>query len=1023
MSEPLKDSASNRASSSQTQVPGNEADIRSLLRQAPEMDLDQVVELLQLDQVRRWRQGQRVPAEAYLQLYPPLSANSDVAFDLVYGEYLLRKELGETPAAEEYRWRFPQYAEQLDRQVALDASLDEDADDATTEEFVARSRSGAPEENQFGAVFDLQRPKVPGYEILEELGRGGMGVVYKARQAALGRLVALKIIRAGSGADPSDLGRFLNEARAAARLQHPHVVQVHEIGTHAGQPYIALEFVDGGSLADLLSSRPLPPRESAHLVAVLADTMHAAHQQGIVHRDLKPANILLRKVDALRTKDGSDSVVILHASSFMPKVADFGLAKQLPGHAEAGSGAATLTQTGMVLGTPQFMAPEQAAGRTREVGPLSDVYALGAIMYASLTGRAPFVGAQLDVMLQVLEEDPVPLRRLNASVPRELETVCLKCLSKDPRKRYASARDLADDLRRYLQGKPVLARPTGIAERAWKWAKRRPAVASVFGVTALALVVLLIGALYYNAQLRRLLSTAQGAEQRADANAQVANVQRGLALEALQKLVFEVQEQLRDTPATRAMRERLLNTALKGLRQLADSAEAADPDASRAAAHQQLGLLFFQVGRVDDSQRQHEFAAQISTTVLGAEPNNQIVRGTLCQAHLSLGQVALSRNDAVTARDHDQQAVELAEAWTRADPTNAAARKILADAYDRLTHAHLWLREVKAAQDTLDKSLHHVQNWVEAEPTDLSAKYFLGSVYNKRAKLAEALGDRVAERESYLQESTISRELVAADPGSRSYKRSLLVVLNNLGAIALDGGNISEARSYIEQSVNIIRELATVDPDAIEPQLDLLDGLYNLGMLGQRAEHHAEAAATYQEALDRIERLERAGKLKDRPLYGVERKEMLKQELAFCKLADSVVKDPAVAKAQMPNVAAELLVYRIRVLVRSGHLADVSVTADALCKIQATHWDELLHIAQGCALSSELVASTQAKEPANSALKDIQENCAARAVEALRQATAAGFKDARRLENEPDLAPLRQRKDFQELVRQLKKSA
>jgi WD40 repeat protein len=301
-------------------------------------------------------------------------------------------------------------------------------------------------------------PQVPGYEILSELGRGGMGVVYRARHLALKRLVALKMVLPGF----VESARFRTEAASMARLAHPHIVQVHEVGEVAGVPYCALEYVSGGSLAQKLARTPQPPREVAALVQTLALAIAHAHQRGVIHRDLKPANVLL-------TDEG------------VPRITDFGLAKQM----DDPSGA---TQTGQVMGTPSYMAPEQAAGRTSEVGPAADVYALGAILYEGLTGRPPFTGTTtLGVLDQVLRQEPVSPRQLQPGVPRDLETICLKCLQKDPARRYASATDLAEDLRRFLAGEPIRARPAGPVERLRRWCARNPAVA--------ALLALVIGTL------------------------------------------------------------------------------------------------------------------------------------------------------------------------------------------------------------------------------------------------------------------------------------------------------------------------------------------------------------------------------------------------------------------------------------------------------------------------------------------------------------------------------------------------
>jgi hypothetical protein len=276
------------------------------------------------------------------------------------------------------------------------------------------------------------RVVVPGYEVLAELGRGGMGVVYKARQLTLNRTVALKMILAGGHASEAELARFRSEAEAIARLQHPNIVQVHEVGEQDGLPFFSLEFCAGGSLADRLDGTPLPARDAAHVVESLARAVHDAHRAGIVHRDLKPANVLL-------AADGT------------PKVSDFGLAKRL-------DAAAGQTASGAILGTPSYMAPEQAGGRAREVGPPADVYALGAILYELLAGRPPFQAATaLDTILQVLEFSPERPRSYNHQVDPSLEAICLKCLEKEPRDRYASAENLAEDLRAYLQGAPVLA--------------------------------------------------------------------------------------------------------------------------------------------------------------------------------------------------------------------------------------------------------------------------------------------------------------------------------------------------------------------------------------------------------------------------------------------------------------------------------------------------------------------------------------------------------------------------------------
>jgi serine/threonine protein kinase/tetratricopeptide (TPR) repeat protein len=472
------------------------------------------------DQRRRWQSGERVRVETYLAEIPTLAGNSEVVLDLIYNEIVLREESGETPQLADYEARFPALAGEIRRLFEVHRAL--------------RQASGLSVNTRLRSLLDEAMgsqpeslPSVPGYEILEELGRGGMGVVYKARQVQLDRLVALKMLALALTDRPERRARFFTEARLVAQLQHPNVVQVYDVGEHEGQPFFAMEFVDGGSLSAHTAGAPQPASAAARITQTLARALHFAHQRGILHRDLKPANILLcakapagrrgatqpPQPDTVATAGGPPDVTFvtsapldsaaLEEGAFVPKISDFGLARRQ----EEDSG---LTRTGDVLGTPSYMAPEQAAGQGKRVGPATDVYGLGAILYELLTGRPPFrAESQMATLFQVMHDDPVAPSALRGKTPRDLETICLKCLHKDPGRRYGSALGLAEDLERFLDGRPVRARRVSAAERVVKWALRRPAAAALLLCSAAFLLTAAVTFAWYDRRERRREAAAR----------------------------------------------------------------------------------------------------------------------------------------------------------------------------------------------------------------------------------------------------------------------------------------------------------------------------------------------------------------------------------------------------------------------------------------------------------------------------------------------------------------------------------
>lgn len=445
-----------------------------------------LIELVTIDLDRRWRAktlesatlppaAERLPLkptlEDYVARFPQLGPLDSLPLALIGDEYRVRKQWGDGPDHAEFVRRFPTQSNelqpllaQIDTQLSQDstvdmarqATADEDTRPPSTVDALRTSPdefTGSPLGKKFGD-----------YEIIEEIARGGMGVVFKARQVQLNRTVALKTIRSGELAGAEEIQRFRTEAEAAAQLDHPDIVPIYEVGEQNGLHFFSMGLVDGEGLDARLREGPLPPQEAAELMEAIAMAIAYAHEKGIVHRDLKPSNVLI-------DRDGK------------PRITDFGLAKNIG----KDSG---MTATGAIMGTPSYMPPEQAAGKSEEIGPLSDVYALGAILYASVTGRPPFQAANaLETLKQVCEMDPVSPRGLNPTVDRDLETICLKCLQREPQKRYTSAAELASDLRRWLNGEPIQARPASQVERAVKWVKRKPALALAAAVMMVAVPV------------------------------------------------------------------------------------------------------------------------------------------------------------------------------------------------------------------------------------------------------------------------------------------------------------------------------------------------------------------------------------------------------------------------------------------------------------------------------------------------------------------------------------------------------
>jgi non-specific serine/threonine protein kinase/serine/threonine-protein kinase len=671
----------------------------------------------------------------------------------------------------------------------------------------------------------------PGHETLGKIGRGGMGAVYKARDTDLDRVVAIKTIAEGRFATPDHRERFRAEARAVARLRHPNIITIHTIGEHDGQPYLSLEFAEGGSLAERLAGKPMAPREAAVLLETLARAAYAAHRAGVVHRDLKPSNTLL-------TAEG------------VPKISDFGLAKLMD--ADAGR-----TVTGQVLGSPSYMAPEQAEGRSKQVGPPADVYALGAILYQALTGRPPFLGeSQLETLKLVVSNDVVPPCRLRPDVPRDLETICLKCLEKDPARRYADATALAEDLRRHIERRPILARRTGPLEQAWRWCRRKPGLAAAsLAATALA-VILIVGAAAAAVIFRHQRDRAVAAELKANRS----RSEMQAVLEFLQNKVMAA--------ARPEDQEGGLGRDVS-LRKALDAAESGiergfkDQPAVEAAIRAALGETYYYLGDPDPAFRQIERAHALRLQALGPDHADTLrsaddlahvyldrgrlaealsmLTGTLERRQVGLGpdhpDTLTSKNNLATAY---QAAGRLAEALPLYGEALARRRATLGpdhpDTLFSMNNLASACREAGRFADALplyEEALRKRRATLGPDhPETLMSMNNLANFYRELGRYPESIA---------LQAEALRRQEARLGP----VHPDTLLSMSNLGLAHQDAGQLAEALPLFEECLK--RRRAKLGPDHPET----LVSMSNLAGAYQAAGRTAEALPLLEETLRR----------------------------------------------------------------------------------------------------------------------------------------------------------------------------
>ncbi len=687
------------------------------------------------------------------------------------------------------------------------------------------------------------------YEIQQELGRGGMGVVYKARQVSLNRPVALKTIRAGVLADDAEMRRFQNEAEAVALLDHSGIVPVYEVGEHDGQKYFSMKLVEGGNLAEQLDSLRADHRAAATLLAQTAEAVHHAHMRGILHRDLKPANIL---IDA----------------QGHPHITDFGLAKRVEGDVE-------LTVSGAIMGTPAYMSPEQAAGRRRAITTATDVYGLGAILYALLTGKAPFGGDSLiDTLEKVRTKPPEPPTNLNAKTPRDLETICLKCLEKEPRRRYSSAHEVAVDLDNWLQSRPITARRVGPVERAWLWCKRKPIVAASAVSVVLAVVIGTAAVIAVQTRANRLLAKKnidlnQANEQVVRVNAELksSNIlldqQRVLAMDRETQAIDAVKKfrdavanepELKNNPALEFLRKRLLKEPLTFFNALRDRLQADHDTRPEALARlstvgHDLGVLTSEIGNKQDALIAFQESLAIRQKLADANPANTDYQLDTAQSYEHIAGLQSASGKTVQAIEASRSSLLIRGKLAAMHPDVAEFQAKLARSHNNMGAV---LREGGKSVDAiswLKSALALQQKLVETNPEVTAFQYELarsnhniGSLLNDTGKPAEAL--------LYCQRAlAIQQKLVDTHSGATTFQNDLAGSYQNSGTILTALGKPSEALAAYESALLIQQKLSAKNPTVTEFQNAMAITYNNMGVLLMGARKPAAAIAAYERAL------------------------------------------------------------------------------------------------------------------------------------------------------------------------------
>jgi len=774
-----------------------------------------------------------LPIEAYVERFPQLD-HPETILRLLRQECIVRTECGDDPSIQEYHERFPGL-------VAADWEIDTFVRandlDATIK---APDRAIAP-----GHIGDDSQKEPPqsfgNHDILGEIGRGGMGVVYRARQRTADRIVALKVVRRdllrslASGTETGALDRFHHEVQAAARLDHENIVTVHEVGDVDGEPFFSMQYVEGHSLDHVLRLGPLPGRQAATYIEPVARAVHEAHCAGILHRDLKPQNIL---VDSRTDR---------------PLVADFGLAK-LQESAEQ------LTQTGDIMGSPPYMSPEQAQDSST-VTALSDVYALGATLYHLVAWRPPFRAATgWETLRQVIDREPVPPRQLNPSIDKDLETICLKCLEKEPSRRYESALALAEDLRRFLDNEPIQARPIGTLERAVRWCRRNPVVAGLMASTAVAVIVALVAMLVGYVKTTAALKTAETGYRH--------------ARQAVNKFYTRVSEdKLLNQPGMQPLRQDLLQEALNYYQQFLkergddptiqdelamthfrigriteqiDSPDVALASYRRALAAQQrlvterpddtvcltglgdtwsaIGGVLFNQREFDEAREAHGKASEIRRRLADKVSEESEFQRTLANSRMNIGLVDMECGRLKDARSSFEDAQTLRRQILEKRTDCAETRRDLGIGYYNMANLSLSMKErdYEGAEKSFEEAISLFEGLLAEDERDLANQYRLAMCYRELANLHSEQQQRAEARERYGQAFEHIEKLVQRNPDVPEYKADLAGLRINLGQLENDDGHPDAAIEAFRQAIDILQPLSQRYPGTARYRRDLV---------------------------------------------------------------------------------------------------------------------------------------------------------------------------------------------------------